>query len=202
MVASRQAERVTGRYVSRLAEIRKAIDTRVLALFDDIDPDAIDASVVAFVERAAPVITAGQASTAALTAAFIRSLGLARTGELLDLADIDPIVGTTRDGAPLADGMAAIGPMILEQIGSGRPLAEALDFGAHLASRFADNELTGAADRTIDVQARSISVITGWEGIVSPDACDPCKENEGPHDLADEIYRHPDCGCERIPVFG
>jgi hypothetical protein len=138
-----------------------------------------------------------------LVAAFIRAYSATGDGELVEPADdVEVIAGTTRDGSSLAVGMAAFGPMILSQIAGGSSIDDAIAFGENLATRFADSELTGAADRELEHQATSTDRIVGWEGLVAAGSCTPCLANAGRHDLADEMYRHPDCNCERIPVLG
>ena len=97
--------------------------------------------------------------------------------------------------------MAAFGAMVLGQIAGGKAIEEALAFGEYLATRFGDSELTGTADRIVAdpvVQDR----LSGWEGLVQPGSCDPCKGNEGRHELVELIYRHPNCHCVYQPVFG
>lgn len=197
-MAGRQRSRVAAAYQARVAAIHAAIDTRIRALYVDVDPDAIEQSIDDFIARAEPVIAAGQASVAELVAAYVRTA----SGDLVDAAgNVEAIVGTTRQGASLVDGMAAFGSMILGQIADGKSVDDAMQFGESLATRFADSEVTGAGDRQIDVLA-AVEVVTGWEGVVSPEACDACQSNAGRHELDEEIYRHPWCNCQRLPIFG
>jgi hypothetical protein len=201
-VPNRLADRASVRYQARVAQVKASIAAEIRTLYADVDPAAIDASMARFITEAEPVIAAGQASVADLTAAFIRASAFAQTGDLLDLADdADDIAGTTRGGAPLREGMGAFGPMVMGQIAQGKTVDEAMAFGEYLASRFADNELTGAGDRSLDAQGAALDAVIGWEGIVAPDACDPCQGNAGRHDVGDEVYRHPGCNCQRVAVF-
>lgn len=201
---SRSASRVAARYRERVARIRALVDTRIIALYGDtIDPAAIDASFARFIDLIEPLIAAGQASVAVTAAAAVRSIALAERDELLEVdPDEDAIAGTTREGRSLRDGMAAWGPMVLGQIAAGRSADEALEYGSYLVSRFADSELTGAGDRELEHQGREIGPLSGWEGIVQPDACDPCQENAGVHELTWSAYRHAHCACVVVPVFG
>lgn len=193
------ADRLVSAYRRRLAAVQAEIRRQIEELYAAVDPDAIEAALRAFARDAAPVIETGQQSTSAIAAAFIRTYTLNRTGRLLDLEDPEEIAGTRADGSPVVDGMAAFGPMILGRIGAGAALDEAMDFGRYLVTRYADGELTSAADRTIDSQSRGR--FRSWEGIVSPGACDPCQGNDGVHDIAVEIYRHPGCNCTYVPLL-
>lgn len=201
-MASHLPSRLVQSYRQRLEAIRADITSRVEALYGDVDPADISASYDRFIAESAPIIERGQASTVALAAAFLRSYSALRHGALIDIADeAEPIAGTTVAGTPLPEGMAAFGSMVLGRIRDGAPLDEAMAFGRSLVSGFADKEVTGAADRSIDTAANATGRVTGWEGIVSPDACDPCQANAGLHDIDVEIYRHPNCDCQRIPVI-
>lgn len=198
-----RARRIAERYRERAAALRAAVDARLQALYgDELDPDAIAESFQRFVERADPLIAAGQASMAVMAAAFVRSVGL----DAGDFAEVDPIAdtiaGTTRGGMSLAEGMAAIGPMLLAAIRDGRPVDDAIAGGASLVSRFSDAEITGAADRELENEGQVLGPLSGWEGIVAPDACDPCQENAGVHELDWVPYRHAWCQCTQVPVFG
>jgi hypothetical protein len=200
---SRARSRVVDAYRTRAAGIRRLILARVDELYADVDPGDISGSIDRFIADAEPIITAGQASMATLVAAFVRAYSAAGQGELVEPADdVEEIAGTTRDGSSLAIGMAAFGPMILSQIAGGATVDDAMAFGQHLATRFADSEVTGAADRELEHQAAGADRIVGWEGLVAPGSCNPCLANAGQHGLDEEIYRHPDCNCERIPVLG
>lgn len=199
---SRQAERVAARYRDRVARIRAQVDERLARLYGDlIDPDAIDASFARFIERAEPIIAAGQVSVATLTAAAIRSIGVVDGDMLLEPEIDEGIAGTTHEGKPLREGMAAWGAMVLASIGAGRAVADAMDHGRYLVSRFADSELVSAADRETAHQGEQLGPLTGWEGIVSADACDGCTGNAGTHPLGWTPYRHGSCQCTVIPVF-
>lgn len=172
--------------------------------FVDVDPADLDRSLRAYAERIEPILVSGQGQVQALARAFIRTYGLVSTGVLVDPVDVEddePIVGTTRAGRPLLEGMAAWGPMVLATIDAGRTVDEALEYGRYLAERFVDGELTGVADRETERQGERLGEIVGWEGIVAPGACEGCQANEGPHELTWTAYRHGACNCEVVPIF-
>jgi len=188
-------------YRRRLSVLRTAVEARLRTLYGGvIDFDDLAGSFDRYVELAAPVIEAGQISAAALAEACLESRA-ARAGVALAIEEIETAVGTTRAGAPLAEGMAAFGPMVLEQVGLGRSREEVLGYGEFLATRFADAELTGTVDR-IEQSPEVRQRVTGWEGTVRPDACDGCQANAGAHPVDWEPYRHGNCDCIVEPLFG
>jgi predicted ABC-type ATPase len=82
-----------------------------------------------------------------------------------------------------------------------RSVKEALGFGQGLVERTADNEVQAAGDEEAERQIAEVVTMIGWEGIVSPEACDRCQTNVGFHPKDEPIYRHPNCGCEKAYVF-
>lgn len=202
MAVRRRAERLRVAYEQRLAGIRAEISRRLAAEYD-VNPNDVQGSIAAFIERAEPIVAAGQASASGLASAFLVTYAAAAAGVEVELADSPIEPGVTRAGVPLAEGMAAFGPMVLGQIADGKPLDEAIAFGQYLADRFGDSEVVAAADTEFEVQAKAATQVIGWEGTVEPDSCDPClAQNDGRHGLDDPFYRHGSCRCERVPVFG
>lgn len=193
-----QALAVDRTYRRQIDALRTTLTQRLEAQWGDaVDPDNIADSVQAYIDRVTPTIEAGQATAQALATAYIGSYVSLRTGQPYEPLDPDEaLIGTTRDGLPLTEGMAAIGPMVLGRIADGVSLQDALDTGRYLAGRFADNEVTGIVDRETDRQ-REAAPFTGWEGIIAPDACERCQVNAGEHDLGEDLYRHPGCNCDR-----
>lgn len=197
-----RADRLSRAYRETIARLRAEVQRRVAAEYDSIDMTDVNASFEAFAQKIEPTVITGQAAVARLAAAFVRAYGLATTGSRIEIdTQANDIVGTTKAGEPLAAGMAAWGPMVLARIGNGASIDEARDFGRFLVDRFTDNEVTGAADRELARQGDAVSRLTGWEGTVSPDACDPCQGNAGPHELGWEPYRHGSCSCVIAPIF-
>ena len=187
-------------YRSRVDAIKSEVARQLGAMYgESVDPVDLAGSIGAFLELAEPLIAAGQATAAQLAADYLRSKA-ARRGIALELDDDDEIPGTTRTGDALVVGMAAIPSMVLGQIRDGVEEGDAVDFGRYLVERFGDSEIAGAVDRQVD-EATQAATVVGWEGIVDADACDLCQANAGDHPLTDELYRHPNCNCERVPIF-
>lgn len=199
-----RADRLAAVYRRTLERLRAEVARLALDEFVDVDPADLDRSLGAYAERIEPILASGQAQVQALARGFIRTYGLVSAGVLVELADVEderPIVGTTREGRSLLEGMAAWGPLVLSQIGAGKSIDEALEYGRYIAERFVDGELLGVADRETERQGELLGEITGWEGIVAPGACDGCQENAGPHELTWRAYRHGACNCEVVPIF-
>lgn len=182
-------------YVAAQRRLRDQVAASLSRLYaEDIDPDDIAGSYASLAAKAAPVVVAGQSHAATLVQ------GLVRVQAGLDVArpqDLSAMLTAAQDG------MGALGPMVLASIGNGASLPDALAYGDYLLGRYGTSEVIKAAD---DEQARAADVaggaIVGWTGIVSPDACDACQANAGDHGLDEEMWRHGNCGCERLPIYG
>lgn len=200
-MASPAASAITSRYRSIQQAQTDRVRSTVTSTYDaEFDPDDITASVGRVSNRLASAIAGEQRVAQGMTRAFVRSLSVADIGRAVEPLPPAPVAGTTRAGASLLDGMAAIGPMVLGQIAQGVTIDQAREYGAFLFDRFATAEVIGAADREQQHQEARPEII-GWEGIVSADACDNCQENAGVHELAEEMHRHGNCTCTRVPVY-
>jgi hypothetical protein len=201
-VASSQQRQLDLAYRRTLEAARQQVIAALELEFDDaIDPNDIAASFDAFVERATAHVEQGQVAAQQLATAYL-ALAIEDAGAVDDLVpEDDSIPGTTRAGKTLVDGLAPFGSMALAAIANGAPAGDAIAFAKTLVTGFADREVTAAADRKTERQSQASDAIVGWEGIVQPGACDNCQANAGPHDLADEFWRHNDCNCTRLVLF-
>ncbi len=195
-----RARRLAQSYAVRLAELRRQIAVRLERLYgSEVDPDAIAESVARLADQVTPILEAGQASAATLAAAVVGALADADIARADD--GLAAIPGTRPDGSPLRPVMAAWGPMILAQVAAGRALADALDYGRHVVSVFADQELVAAADRGTEVAVGIVGDLAGWRGTIDADACDGCTANDGDHPIDWSPYRHGGCHCVVTPIF-
>ena len=187
-------------YRSRLDAVHARVVADVAGDFD-LDESDISASFDRYVARVAPRIEAGQAAAQLLTVSFLEQLAAEQGLDGWEpFPEDDDLPGTTTQGKPLSEGMGAIAGLMLAAIGRGEQPTAALDIGRTYVERFTDNEVRSAADREQERQEQAPEIV-GWRGEVQPGSCDRCMANEGEHDLSEEMYRHPDCGCERVPVF-
>lgn len=186
------------RYRARLAELRNQILAQLNRIYaDTIDPDDLDAAFGEFNPRAAVLLQAGQARGITLASAYLMAQITMEAGRRPDLGAFTGagIIGTTAAGASLVDGMAAFPAMVKGQIGKGADIPQAVEYGRFLAERFGDAEVTSAVDRHTEAVTSRSGEFTGWEGIVSGNACDACAANAGFHSLDEPMYRHGSCNC-------
>lgn len=186
-------------YRARIQALLDMLVARLERTFGDVvDEDDIDATFSRFAPQAAALVESAQAAGVSITLGYLRSLLTELAGHPVEPARLkDSPVGTNASGTTLLAGMASIPALIKQQIGKGRPATEALDYGRSLVSQFGDAETTRAIDVAAERVSRGTTELVGWEGIVSADACDGCRGNEGRHDLSDDMYRHPGCHCVR-----
>ena len=154
--------------------------------------DEIRASYAAFVPLAARTITAAQGGAQTLTRAYIRGAGG------YDPAPVPSLAGTSKAGT-ITEALGAMMPFILIAISKGSTPPEALKIGAGHVDQMADNELTRVVDAEIDRQVTGRRAI-GWTGIVNA-PCSACAGNAGDHTFDEEIFRHPNCQCDRGLIF-
>ena len=188
------------RYRARVAELRQQILDALNRLYGQtIDPEDLDAAFEAFSPRAAVLLRAGQARGISLATGYLSALITVMGGRTPDLRAFTgaELIGYTEKGLPLAEGMAAFPAMVKAQIGKGADIGQAVEYGRFLSERFGDAEVTGAIDRHTEVVTAESGEFTGWEGIVSGGACDPCSGNAGFHELSEPIYRHGNCNCTK-----
>lgn len=188
------------RYRARLAEIRSQILAALNRLYDGtVTGDDLDASFAAFTPRAASLLLAGQSRGISLATGYLSALITLMGGRVADLRAFTgaDLIGFTTSGVSLEQGMDAIPSMVKQQIGKGADIAQALDYGKFLSERFGDGEVLGVIDRHTELVTAGSGEFTGWEGIVSGGACEPCGANAGFHDLSEPIYRHGSCNCTK-----
>lgn len=188
------------RYRARLAELRNQILAQLNRIYaDTMTPDDLDAAFGAFNPRAAVLLQAGQARGITLASAYLAALITMEAGRRPDLGAFTGagIIGTTASGTSLVEGMAAFPAMVKAQIGKGADIQQAVEYGRFLAERFSDAEVTSAVDRHTEAVTSDSGEFSGWEGIVSANACAPCGANAGFHDLSEPIYRHGSCNCTK-----
>ena len=192
--------RLIDRYRALSASQLAALRANVGRAYDGaLDEDDLSGAADRLARRLVPTVTAGQLAQQQLTLGFYRAYSIAELGRVLEPLPAVDIAGG-RVGQSLLEGMAPLGSMMLGAIANGQPLPGVLDYGRTLFERFGDATARQAADveKANQDQRREI---TGWEGIVDPDSCDLCQANAGVHDLAEEMYRHGSCLCERVPVL-
>lgn len=190
-------ERYRNASAAQLAALRAQADS----LYDDeMDEEDIADSAASLATRLVPVVTAAQLAQQTLTLGFYRGYSIAQLGRVLEPLPPAQIAGFRLGGQTLLDGMGPLGSMMLGAIANGQDLSSVMDYGRTLFERFSDGTARQAADVEKANQDQRPEII-GWEGIVDANACDLCTDNAGEHGLDEEIYRHGNCNCERVPIM-
>lgn len=192
------AERALGRrYGEATRRLRQATARRIGRAWPS-DVDRLEQQFPTFVKSATVTLTAAQRRAQTLTRAYVSATSRAALGEGAELPEAVDIAGTTKAGT-IADGLGGIPAMVYDRLGATKDPLLAMQFGGYLVSRLADNEIT----RTVDTEFASVAPAAqavGWEGVTfGPD--DDCQDNEGLHDLGDEMFRHPGCLCDQLIVY-
>lgn len=188
------------RYRFQVAALRRQVLEALRRLYGQtISAQDLDGAFAAFIPRAAIILRAGQSRAVSLASAYLAALISVESGRRPDLGFFtgQEIVGTTSEGKSLEEGMDAFRSMVKERIGDGADIRDALDYGRSISERFGDSELTSAIDRQTQAVTSISGEFSGWEGVVSGGACDPCQGNAGFHELAEEMYRHGNCNCTK-----
>lgn len=200
------APTVDAAYRARIADLKARVQALIRGAFrEELDVEDIKGTFDAFASRAADLIATGQATAQELALSYVTDLAETVTLEGDPYEPLPPdeeAVGITAKGLDLEASLGAIAPLMLAAIADGRPPEEALAYGESLAAGQGDAEVAAAADTEAERQIEHAGPrISGWQGIVSPDACERCQVNQGFHDRSEQIYRHPNCDCERTWVL-
>lgn len=190
-MSARRSDLLDQRYRQHLALLLERVRERLGDLYDGrIDYDDLDASFVVLAPEIAALVRAAQSAGVALTTGYLSALVSIESGRR-----VPPIERVISDLADLIDGLDAIPSMVKQRI-VGVERQDALNFGRFLIQRFGDAEVTRAIDDHTDAMTRS-GDFSGWEGVVSAKACNPCRGNAGFHELSEPIYRHGSCNCTK-----
>ena len=189
------------RYRGASAAQLEALRVQAAGVYEDeMDEEDIGDAAGRVATRLVPIVTGAQLAQQSLTRGFYRAYSLAQLGRVLEPLPPVDLAGARLGGQSLLEGMAPLGSMMLGAIGNGQDPASVLDYGRTLFERFGDATARQAADVEKANQDTRPEVI-GWEGIVEAGSCDLCQGNAGQHDLSEEMYRHGNCLCERVPVL-
>lgn len=199
MSATRQSIRMTVAYQERvrvLGEIVQAdVEQVVNARLDDLD---LSGSFEAAVDSAALIVAAGQARAADIALGYFRSLSQLELGEPLEI--VEPLrsnVGQTGDGRSIVEAMVASRARMLEAIGVGKAVEEAMKIAAIEVARIGRYEVPDAASRELANQGRTVEPVTGWRS-VARGTCGAClARDDGAVKSLDGVMPpyHPSCNC-------
>lgn len=184
---------LTDKYQAAYERVRSGTAGLVVAAWDDLD-DYRDAGT--FVDEVVPLVEASQASTVALTDAYL---------------------GIAADEAPLGLTLAAIAPRLrgvdLTEVyerplrtvwwglSEGRDLNVAIAAGRARAEAMASTDVMLAMRATSSLAGRALDAIERFVRVTNGGACELCAAGDGAiYEDGGDMEVHPGCGCTLEPV--
>jgi len=157
-----------------------------------------EADVPRFMDEALPLIAAGQAQSAALTAAFIaRALRVPAFG-------IDParVTGAAvRAGTPPDVVYRRAFIQTWHDLGQGKPFQDAVDTGQARVRSSANMDIALAQRESFQVAQDDTDGIYGYQRVASDGACEFCQAVSGAYvKSASAMPLHNNCGCSLEPL--
>lgn len=199
MPRTREALRLTDRYHDMLVRLADRAGVMSGRRFAQVDSEDLGESYRRAIRDCVGIITLSQGQAAALARTYWRNLARLETGEAEQDEPLEENAGFTSDGRRLGEGLAASRAKVLLALKMGRPLSQAVGFGAFGAQRFGFTEVMDAADLELLHQMEGKAI--GWR-LRSRGTCAGCisldngsvRSGEGPP-------FHPNCACMREPVL-
>lgn len=192
------------RYRHSLRQVSRRVSAVLLDRYRLLDTDDLASSFRDFIPMAAGVVALGQEQAITLARAYLGSYVQAEVGEEPALTE-PRAAGTTFDGRSLEEGLSATPAKVLLAIKIGRPVSDALRFGAFSATRFGATEVIDASRQELQQQMQDVDQVKGWRWNASGRACGFCTAKDD-----GTIYRptavligHAGCSCvQEVVVRG
>lgn len=164
---------------------------RQLGSYNEVD-------VPRFLDQALPVVAAGQAQSASLTAAFIaRSMHVPAFG-------IDPsrVTGAAvRAGTPPETVYHRAFVQTWHDLGQGKPYEEAVHVGESRVKSSASMDVSLAQRESFQVAQDDVPGIYGYQRVASASACEFCQSVSGAYTKsAAAMPLHNFCSCSLVPL--
>jgi hypothetical protein len=162
-----------------------------------------DRSWTALGPQALVVVTAGQLSSAAESAAYA-SLAAAQVG--LDAAtagttNARAFAGVSSDGRSLGTLLTEAVIRAKTEVGRGADVATALRAGGYVLDRITLTQLADASRGSQMVTMTATPAVTGYVRVLTPPSCSRCVILAGKHFRWDnDFQRHPLCDCYCAPT--
>lgn len=157
------------------------------------------ADVPRFVELAAPISTAAQRQSIAVTNAY---LARARGASAIGL-DESRLLAGVRNGANPRDVYARPFVSTWGKLKQGAPHAAAVHAGGARAMAAAAFDVQAAMRDTLVAVGDEAQEIAGYERVANANACEYCQAVDGVRFRSDDpMPLHPNCGCSVEPIFG
>lgn len=183
-------------YRRSLQRLSRRVSALLLDRFRRVDADDIKASLAEFIPVAAVMIGLGQEQAITLARAYLGSFVQAEVGDTPEL--VEPrAAGVTFDGRSLEEGLNATPAKVLLAIKMGRPVRDALAFGAFSVTRFATTEVVDASRHELQQQMESSEQIEGWRWNAAGSACGFCaaKDDGAIYRPTSVLIGHAGCSC-------
>lgn len=155
-------------------------------------------------------------------------LGIQSVGEIIDLFGVSyhklplqaikTMIGFTQDGTPLykllnnsyPETVLKITDTLVQSMALGRNptvtaglIKESMNGNLTRALTIARTEQLNVFRESSREQMKESGVVSGWEWLAEPDACDYCSEQDGKiFDLDEAMDTHPNCRCAEKPIVG
>ena len=157
-----------------------------------------EADVPRFMDQALPLVAAGQAQSASLTAAFIaRSMRVPAFG-------IDParVTGAAvRAGTPPETVYHRAFIQTWHDLGQGKPYEEAVNVGESRVKSSASMDVSLAQRESFQVAQEDVPGIYGYQRVASSGACEFCASIAGSYvKSANAMALHNHCSCTLSPL--
>ena len=169
-------------------------------------PDYRTDDIERFAKTVAPIVEAGQRTTATLTALRLAAVVKAVTGKTARTPAVDPSTVTTEAmrGVPALEVYKRPGVTVWTALSNGATLTDAITQGR---SRLADITATGmqlAKTHTAREVMASTPGIVGYRRVLSGSAsCELCMTAaEQTYSREDLLPIHPGCNCDVEPIIG
>lgn len=183
-------------YRRSLQRLSRRVSALLLDRFRRVEPDDIKRSLREFIPVAAATIGLGQEQAITLARAYLGSFVQAEVGDNPELTE-PRAAGVTFDGRVLEEGLSATPAKVLLAIKMGRPVRDALAFGAFSVTRFATTEVIDASRQELQQQMESAEQVKGWRWSAAGSACGFCaaKDDGTVYRPTSGLAGHAGCSC-------
>jgi hypothetical protein len=190
------------RYHGQLDELVRRAATSVGRTFAGVPLEDLGAGYREAIAAALTVIQIGQTAAVSLSRGYVRAAGRLEVGEAAIGAPAESNVGETADHRPLVAALAATPARVFVLLKKGRPIDQAVRFGAFSSSRVAETEIMDAARIELEQQIREQPAIRGWRWR-SRGTCAACMslDDGAVRGSGQPLRGHPKCRCVQEPVF-
>lgn len=203
MPAHARSLRITDTYRLHLKHLRARGVNYAREQWATLDPQDLDGSHAAWVQKVALTLTELQRAGARLSLAYLTAYLRSETGKgfVAPPVDLSAHVGKARTGKPLAEALVPSLFTVKGAIGAGAAVDAALKLGLDRAARVTGEETIAPARATLQDGIREDGRIIGWRRVTGG-GCGACiAAATGAIQADDELLEvHDHCQCTKEPV--